>query len=97
MTGQFEYLRARDLKPGMKVKLGQLRYIYEIFIILSDTTNNTKHDEITGTVEFVGKEVPPEIFAKSSESDWGYYINAYDEREAFDSEELDLLEKCSEL
>lgn len=92
-----EYLRAKDLKYGMRVKISQLRYIYEVYILLSNIETNTCYDEITGIVEFVGKQITHEISASSMENDWLCYIKGFDEREAFDLEELDRIDKCSEL
>lgn len=92
-----KYLKAKDLKPGMRVKLGQLQYIYEIYILLSNTEANTDYDKIAGTVEYIGKELNPEVSAKSFKNGWLCYIRAFDERESFGSDELDMLSECSEL
>lgn len=92
-----EYLKAKEIKTGMRVKLGQLQYIYDVYILLSNTEANTDYDEIAGTVEFVGKELNPEISAKSIKNGWLCYIRAFDERESFDLDELNMLSECSKL
>lgn len=97
MADQSTYIRAKDIKPGAKVKLGQLRFIYEIFIILSNVEYNNSHDETTGTVEFIGKEITPEVFSIINNKDYMCYMKGFDERESFDSDELNLLFECSEL
>lgn len=94
---QTEYLRARDFKPGMRVKIGQLRYIYEVFILLSDVTHSNSYEEQTGIIQFVGKEITPEVSAGRHPDDWICYVMFFDERESFDLEELNLLDECSKL
>ena len=97
-TSNADYLRARDLTKGMRVSYNQLRYIYKVYIILSDLEyNNYNYDETTGTVEYVTKEITSEISSKTLEMEWACYINYFDERETFSIEEVELIFECSEL